>query len=93
MVLKITRDELLMEWGVYGGYLLCPLYPLLVTCRYDLRMPIYGCADKLPSQSPSLKPVEKRKQQLQQKGVIIIITMTMVMSYYDDDDDDGIERL
>ena len=29
MILKITRDELLMEWGVYGGCLLCPLYPLL----------------------------------------------------------------
>ena len=29
MVLKITRDELPMEWGVYGGCLLCPLYPLL----------------------------------------------------------------
>ena len=30
MVLKITRDELPMEEGVYGGCLLCPLYPLLV---------------------------------------------------------------
>ena len=30
MVLKITRDELAMELGVYGGYPLCPLYPLLV---------------------------------------------------------------
>ena len=60
--------------------------------RYDLRMPKYGCADKLPSQSPSLKSVEKQQQQQQQKRIIIIITMTMVMSYYDDDDD-GIERL
>ena len=60
--------------------------------RYDLRMPKYGCADKLPSQSPSLKSVEKKKKQQQQKRIIIIITMTMVMSYYDDDDD-GIERL
>ena len=31
MVLKITRDELPMEQGVYGGYLLCPLYPLLIS--------------------------------------------------------------
>ena len=75
---------------VWGMPSLSPLSSL--GDRYDLRMPIYGCADKLPSQSPSLKSVEKRKQQLQQKGVIIIITMTMVMSYYDDDDD-GIERL
>ena len=29
MVSKITRDELPMEQGVYGGCLLCPLYPLL----------------------------------------------------------------
>ena len=29
MVLKITRDELPMEKGVYGGCLLCPPYPLL----------------------------------------------------------------
>ena len=29
-ILKITRDELPMEQGVYGGCLLCPLYPLLV---------------------------------------------------------------
>ena len=28
-MLKITRDELPMEKGVYGGCLLCPLYPLL----------------------------------------------------------------
>ena len=28
-ILKITRDELPMEQGVYGGCLLCPLYPLL----------------------------------------------------------------
>ena len=33
MVLKITRDELLMEWGVYGGCLLCPLYPLLLAFK------------------------------------------------------------
>ena len=31
--------------------------------RYDLRMPIYGCADKLPSRFPSLKSVEKKQQQ------------------------------
>ena len=30
MVLEITQDELPMEQGVYGGCLLCPLYPLLV---------------------------------------------------------------
>ena len=30
MVLKITRDELPMEKGVYRGCLLCPLYPLLL---------------------------------------------------------------
>ena len=30
-ILKITRDELPMEQGVYGGCLLCPLYPLLVS--------------------------------------------------------------
>ena len=29
-MLKITPDELPMEWGVYGGCLLCPLYPLLL---------------------------------------------------------------
>ena len=34
-VLKITRDELPMEWGVYGGCLLCPLYPLLVILKID----------------------------------------------------------
>ena len=28
-ILKITRDELPMEQGAYGGCLLCPLYPLL----------------------------------------------------------------
>ena len=31
MVLKITRDELPVEQGVYGGCLLCPLYPLLIS--------------------------------------------------------------
>ena len=30
--------------------------------RYDLRMPIYGCADKLPSRSPSLKSVGKKQK-------------------------------
>ena len=76
---------------VWGMPSLSPLSSL--GDRYELRMPIYGCADKLPSQSPSLKSVEKQQQQQQQqKRVIIIITMTMVMSYYDDDDD-GIERL
>ena len=53
--------------------------------RYDLRMPIYGCADKLPSRSPSLKSVEKKNKQKnkkqQQQRVIIIITMTVVMSH------------
>ena len=29
-ILKITRDELPMEQGVYGGCPLCPLYSLLV---------------------------------------------------------------
>ena len=29
MVLKITGDKLPVEYGVYGGCLLCPLYPLL----------------------------------------------------------------
>ena len=29
MVLKITRDELPMEQGVYGEWPLCPLYSLL----------------------------------------------------------------
>ena len=29
ILLKITRDELPVEWGVYGGCLPCPLYPLL----------------------------------------------------------------
>ena len=29
-ILKITGDELPMELGVYGGCLLCPLYPLLL---------------------------------------------------------------
>ena len=28
-ILKTTRDEIPMEQGVYGGCLLCPLYPLL----------------------------------------------------------------
>ena len=28
--IKLPRDELPMEWGVYGGCLLCPPYPLLV---------------------------------------------------------------
>ena len=35
MVLKITRDELPMEQGVYGGCLLCPLYPLLAEVESD----------------------------------------------------------
>ena len=30
VVLKITRDELPMEQGVYGGCPLCPLYSLLI---------------------------------------------------------------
>ena len=60
--------------------------------RYNLRMPKYGCADKLPSQSSFAKVGRKKQQQQQQKRIIILITMTKVMSYYDDDDD-GIERL
>ena len=44
---------------VWGMPSLSPLSSL--GDRYDLRMPIYGCADKLPSQSPSLKSVEKKK--------------------------------
>ena len=32
-MLKITRDELPMEQGVYGGCPLCPLYSLLVLIR------------------------------------------------------------
>ena len=31
-MLKITRDELPMEQGVYGGCPLCPLYSLLQKC-------------------------------------------------------------
>ena len=37
MVLKITRDELPIEYGVYGGCLLCLLYPLLMQ-EEDCRM-------------------------------------------------------
>ena len=36
LILKITRDELPMEQGVYGGCLLCPLYPLLNLTYYEL---------------------------------------------------------
>ena len=44
---------------VWGMPSLSPLSSL--GDRYELRMPIYGCADKLPSQSSSLKSVEKKK--------------------------------
>ena len=37
-MLKITRDELPMEYCVYGGCLLCPLYPLLVVRKIDKNM-------------------------------------------------------
>ena len=35
-ILKIARDELPMEQGVYGGCLLCPLYPLLYNTCYNI---------------------------------------------------------
>ena len=33
-ILKIIRDELPMEQGVYGGCLLCPLYPVLFSMHF-----------------------------------------------------------
>ena len=36
-MLKITRDELPMEQGVYGGCPLCPLYSLLFILKVSKR--------------------------------------------------------